>query len=106
MSTLGDTADVNPVIKLLPHTCNVCSRNLIRGLTSAASPKEDMSRTCKVGQKFGVSLLRRDHPGYRNAEVGNLGGTYKLPCINILRKAVHQVGFIYEIIQRCTVNKT
>ena len=24
MSTLGDAADVNPVIKFLPHTCNVC----------------------------------------------------------------------------------
>jgi len=22
MSTLGDAADVNPVIKFLPHTCN------------------------------------------------------------------------------------
>ena len=29
MSTLGDAADVNPVIKFLPHTCNVCGRNLI-----------------------------------------------------------------------------
>ena len=27
MSTLGDVADVNPVIKFLPHTCNVCGRN-------------------------------------------------------------------------------
>ena len=36
MSTLGDAADVNPVIKFLPHTCNVCGRNLIIGLTSAA----------------------------------------------------------------------
>jgi len=26
--------------------------------------------------------------------------------INILRKIVYQVGFIYKIIQRCTVNKT
>jgi len=25
--------------------------------------------------------------------------------INILRKIVHQVGFIYKIIQGCTVNK-
>ena len=28
MPTLGDAADVNPVIKFLPHTCNVCDRNL------------------------------------------------------------------------------
>jgi hypothetical protein len=26
--------------------------------------------------------------------------------INILRKNVHQIGFIYKIIQGCTVNKT
>ena len=29
MSTLGDTADVNLVVKFLPHTCNVCGRNLM-----------------------------------------------------------------------------
>jgi len=43
MSTLGDAADVNPVIKFLPHTCNVCGRkphdmyaspNIIRVITS------------------------------------------------------------------------
>ena len=56
MSTLGDAADVNPVMKFLPHTCNVCGRNLIIGLTSVASPRVDISSTCKVGQKFEVSL--------------------------------------------------
>jgi hypothetical protein len=56
MSTLGDAA-VNPVIKFLPHTCNVCGRNFITGLTSAASPRVDISSTCKVGQKLGVCLL-------------------------------------------------
>jgi hypothetical protein len=56
MSTLGDAADVNPVIKFLSHTCNVCSTNLITGFTSAASPRVDISSTCKVGKKFGVSL--------------------------------------------------
>ena len=31
ISTLGDAADVNPVIKFLPHTCNaLCGRNLIK----------------------------------------------------------------------------
>jgi len=34
----------------------VCDRNLITGLTSAASPRVDISSTCKVGQKLGVSL--------------------------------------------------
>jgi len=36
--------------------CNVWGRNLITGLTSAASPRVDVSSTCKVGQKLGVSL--------------------------------------------------
>ena len=39
-----------------PHTCNVCGRNLITGLTSAASPRVDISSTCKIGQKLGVSV--------------------------------------------------
>ena len=28
MSTLGDAVDVNPVIKFLPHTLDVCDRDL------------------------------------------------------------------------------
>ena len=28
MSTLGDAADINPVIKFLPHTLHVCGRNM------------------------------------------------------------------------------
>jgi hypothetical protein len=36
--------------------CDVCGRNLFTGLTSAASPRVDISSTCRVGQKFGVSL--------------------------------------------------
>jgi hypothetical protein len=28
MSTLGDAANVNPVIKFLPHTCNVVWQEL------------------------------------------------------------------------------
>jgi len=67
---------------------HVCGRNLITGLTSAASPRVDISSTCKVGQKFRVSLslcwhapLRRDHPGYCTAGVGKPGGNCELPCI-------------------------
>ena len=56
MYTLGDAADVNPVIKFLPLKGNVCGRNLSTRFTSAASPRVDISSTCKVGQKFGVSL--------------------------------------------------
>ena len=47
MSTLGDMADVNPVIKFLPHTLHVCGRDRV-----------DISGTCTVGQKLGVSLPR------------------------------------------------
>ena len=56
MSTLADATDVNPVIKFLLHTCKVCGRNLITWLTSAASPRMDISSTCKVWEKLGVSL--------------------------------------------------
>ena len=56
ISTLGDVADVNPVIKFQLHTCNVCGWNLITGLTSVASPRVEISSTCKVKQKLGVSL--------------------------------------------------
>jgi hypothetical protein len=34
----------------------VCGRNLITGLTSATSPRVDISSTCKVGQNLGVFL--------------------------------------------------
>ena len=43
--------------------------------------------TCKVGQKIWVCTLcwhaplRREHPDYCTAEVGNSGGNYELPCI-------------------------
>jgi hypothetical protein len=33
----------------------VCGRNLITGLTSAASPRVDISSTCKVGKTWSVS---------------------------------------------------
>ena len=50
-----DTPNLCPT-KFLPHALHVCGRNLITGLTSAASPRVDRSSTCKVGQKLGVSL--------------------------------------------------
>ena len=60
MSTLCDAADVNPVIKFLPHTYD---RNL-----------ECLSLCWHAP-------LRCDHPCYCTAEFGNPGGTYELPCI-------------------------
>jgi hypothetical protein len=93
---------VNPVIKFLPHTLHVCGRNLITGLTSATSPRVDISSTCTVGQKLGVSLpLLTCFPlawpsHYCTTEVGNPRGTYELPCITPhvcikLTKFVHQI---------------
>ena len=37
MPIFGDAADVNHLIKFLPHTCNVCDRNLITRLTCSPS---------------------------------------------------------------------
>jgi hypothetical protein len=34
----------------------MCGRNLITELTYAVSPRVDISSTCKVGQKLGMSL--------------------------------------------------
>ena len=104
MSTLGDAAcqscnqvpatqvarvwqELDYRIYICRVTLHVCDRNLITGLTSAASPRVDRSSTCKVGQKLGVSLplltccpsawpsrllCRRGRKSRR---------TYELPCI-------------------------
>ena len=60
MSTLENAADVNPVIKFLPHTCNVCGRNLIKGLTSAASPRVDIGRIETWSVSPSVDMLPLD----------------------------------------------
>jgi hypothetical protein len=71
------------------HILQLVWLELDTGLTSAASQRVDISSTCKVGQKLGVSLPlltyspRRDHPGYCTAEVGNPGGTYESLCIKV-----------------------
>ena len=49
MSTEGETLQVF----VLPYRCSICT---ITVLTSAASPRVDISSTCKVGEKLGVSL--------------------------------------------------
>ena len=64
MSTLDDAADVNPVIKFLPHSCKVCDKNLITELTSVASPRVDISSICKVGQKLGSDSPSVDMPPF------------------------------------------
>ena len=58
MSTEGESLQVSvlPYRQFLPHALQVCGRNLVTGLTFAASPRVDISSTCKVRQKLGVSL--------------------------------------------------
>jgi hypothetical protein len=78
--------------QLLPSTVrsfNVCGRNLITGLISAASPMVDIVSTCKARQTLGVSLpLLTCSPllimilhSYCTAEFRIPRGTYELPCI-------------------------
>jgi hypothetical protein len=87
MSTLGDAAEVNPVIKFLPRDLPCVARTWLQdwhlprhqGWTYRVPVRYDRNLSC-------LSLcwhapLRRDHPGYYTAEVGNSGGTYELPCI-------------------------
>jgi len=90
---IGDAADVNPVITFLPHMYNVCVAgtwlqdwhlSLHQGWTYRVPVSWDKNFEC-------LSLcwhahLRRDHPGYCTAEVGNPGGTYELPCIRNVRR--------------------
>ena len=95
MSTLGDTTDVSPVIKFMPHTLHVCGRNLITGLTSAVSPRLDTPSTCKVGKKLGVSLplltcslsALSSRLLYRRGQKSR--GTYELPCISTSWFSLH-----------------
>jgi hypothetical protein len=59
MSTLGDAADVNPVIKFLPHTCNI-------GRSTAATASTILCRSCGksrgTGARTHVSPMSRDLP--------------------------------------------
>jgi len=56
LPTEGETLQVSVCNQVPATQCNIFGRNLITGLTSAASPGVDISSTCKVGQKLGVSL--------------------------------------------------
>ena len=44
------------MLNLNTRALHVCGRNVITGFTSAASPRVDITSTCKVGQKLRVSL--------------------------------------------------
>ena len=65
MSTLGDAADGNPVIKFLPHKCNVCGRNLICGTVAGIGYAEgehvnrgrDTPIFCRTLQVLDMSIL-------------------------------------------------
>jgi len=47
MSTLGDEADVNPVIKSLPHTLYVWGRDLFTGCCRPAASSVHYTTSCK-----------------------------------------------------------
>jgi hypothetical protein len=49
--TTAATKDRGGSRRYRPPDVGMCGRNFIRGLTSAASPRVDISSTCKVGQK-------------------------------------------------------
>jgi hypothetical protein len=98
---IKDPVHVSPVPRDLPQlrkrtveavaaiNREMCGRNLLTDLTSAASPRVGMWSTSRVGQILEsvspfVDVLpfpRRDHPGYCNAEFWNPGGIYELPSI-------------------------
>jgi len=77
-------------------TLHVCGRNLITGLTSAASPSVDISSTCNVGQKLGVSLplLTCSLSAWPSRLLYRRGRksrrTYELPCIPARRAATRR----------------
>jgi hypothetical protein len=54
--TIGNAVDVNPVIRFPPHMCNMRGGKMVEGLIPAASPRVDISNTCNVGHKIGVSV--------------------------------------------------
>jgi len=56
MFILGDPANVNPVIKFLPHTLQCVWQELDYRIDICRVTRVDISSTCKVGQKIGVSL--------------------------------------------------
>ena len=97
-STLGDAADVNPVIKFLPHSATWLQNwhpSRHQGCTYRA-PVMDRKLEC-------LSLcwhapLRRDRPSFCTAEVGNPGGTYELPCMYVCMKNVLGIFYHFKVL--------
>jgi hypothetical protein len=107
MSTFGDEAGVNPVIKFLPHTlqhlavsssdCRRCYRPPDVATCVAGTWLQDWHLphhqrwTYRAPVRWDRNLdclslcwhapLRRDQPSYSTTEFGITGGTYELPCI-------------------------
>ena len=52
----GDKGSWRQSLLSTNRCCNLCGRELIAGLTSATSPRVDISSACKVRQKFWVFL--------------------------------------------------
>jgi hypothetical protein len=105
----------------------MCGRNLITGLTSAASPRVDISNTCKVGQKIGASvplltcstsawpsrlLYRRGQKSRRELWITlyslNAIGVTPGSCrtVHIYTQTIHRTTQTTQTIHRTTQHKT
>jgi hypothetical protein len=108
------SAVVNHVAKGHVHTCPQCHviyrvwQELDYRIHIAASPRVDISSTCKVGQKLGVSLLlltcsssawpsrvlyRRSQKSRRDLWITLYSCTYELSCILNSRPFLHSENF-------------
>jgi hypothetical protein len=64
--------------------CNVCSRNLITGLTYVASPMVNISGTCKLREKLksvSYSVVMFSPPPVMSIKFRNPKGTYEISYI-------------------------
>jgi hypothetical protein len=67
---------------LIPCPRHVSSRLHPSGETCKYATSPSKQKNLERFSTYGYAPLRRDHPGYCTADVGNPGGTYELPCIS------------------------
>ena len=119
MSTKGERLQVS----VLPYRCSICPPLVTRQCQFCNQvPATHIRSTCVAGTwlqdwhrapvRLGRhleclslcwhALLRRDHPGYCTAEVGNPGGTYELP------RVIFQLGdgFVHRLFLSLTATES
>jgi hypothetical protein len=79
MSTLGDAADVNPVIKFLPHTVNHVAYGAV--VYVPPMPSDLPQLRWRIVEAVAAVDRQMLQCCFCTAEVGNPGGNYELPCI-------------------------